>query len=77
MRARVLTGNQRKHLTCAWSDKFLYDGIDFPFEDQSFDLVVTRYALHHFPDIELFITERVNNLLFRKNGPMEGVSDEG
>ena len=28
-----------------------YDGIDFPFEDQSFDLVVARYALHHFPDI--------------------------
>ena len=160
-----------------------YDGIDFPFEDQSFDLVVTRYALHHFPDIghsigemsrvlkeggklfisdpcpnecdterfvddymrlkkdghirfyskdewislcgkrdlnfvdgfessirfprkkdtaygykevlakhnksviesydlaetdtELFITEHVNNLLFRKNRPMEGMSDEG
>ena len=160
-----------------------YDGIDFPFEDDSFDLVVTRYALHHFPDIghsigemsrvlkeggklfisdpcpnecdterfvddymrlkkdghikfytkdewkslcgkcdlnyvdgfessirfpkkkntaygyedvlakhnksviesynleetdtELFITERVNNLLFRKNGLMEGMSDEG
>ena len=160
-----------------------YDGIDFPFEDQSFDLVVARYALHHFPDIghsigemsrvlkeggklfisdpcpnecdterfvddymrlkkdghirfyskdewislcgkrdlnfvdgfessirfpkkkdtaygykevlakhdksviksydlaetdtELFITEHVNNLLFRKNRPMEGMSDEG
>ena len=34
-----------------------YDGIDFPFEDQSFDLVVTRYALHHFPDIEHSIGE--------------------
>jgi len=29
-----------------------YDGTDFPFEAESFDLVVTRYALHHFPDIE-------------------------
>lgn len=29
-----------------------YDGIDFPFEAASFDLVVSRYALHHFPDIE-------------------------
>ena len=47
-----------------------YDGIDFPFEDQSFDLVVTRYT-------ELLITEHVNNLLYRKNGPMEGMSDEG
>ena len=28
-------------------------------------------------DTELFITEHVNNLLFRKSGPMEGMSDEG
>lgn len=34
-----------------------YDGIDFPFEAESFDLVVTRYALHHFPDIEHSIGE--------------------
>ena len=34
-----------------------YDGIDFPFEAGSFDLVVTRYALHHFPDIEHSISE--------------------
>ena len=34
-----------------------YDGIDFPFEDDTFDLVVTRYALHHFPDIEHSIGE--------------------
>ena len=42
-----------------------YDGIDFPFEDDTFDLVVTRYALHHFPDIEHSIGE-VNRVL--KNG---------
>ena len=34
-----------------------YDGIDFPFEAGVFDLVVTRYALHHFPDIEHSISE--------------------
>ncbi len=34
-----------------------YDGIDFPFEDDSFDMVITRYALHHFPDIEHSISE--------------------
>lgn len=28
-----------------------YDGVTFPFADNSFDMVVTRYALHHFPDI--------------------------
>lgn len=28
-----------------------YDGIHFPFEEEYFDLVVTRYSLHHFPDI--------------------------
>ena len=34
-----------------------YDGIDFPFEAGTFDLVVTRYSLHHFPDIEHSIGE--------------------
>lgn len=28
-----------------------YDGMKFPFADQSFNLVITRYALHHFPSI--------------------------
>ena len=34
-----------------------YDGIDFPFDANFFDLIVTRYALHHFPDIEHSIGE--------------------
>ena len=34
-----------------------YDGIDFPFDAGSFDLIVTRYSLHHFPDIEHSIGE--------------------
>lgn len=29
-----------------------YDGISFPFENATFDLVITRYALHHFPAIQ-------------------------
>lgn len=29
-----------------------YDGMVFPFEDSTFDMVITRYALHHFPAIQ-------------------------
>ena len=28
-----------------------FDGIHYPFESQSFGLIITRYAFHHFPDI--------------------------
>ena len=28
-----------------------YDGIRLPFGDESIDVIYTRYALHHFPDI--------------------------
>ena len=49
-----------------------YDGIDFPFEAKFFDLVVTRYALHHFPDIEHSIKE-VSRVL--KNGGRLFISD--
>lgn len=49
-----------------------YDGIDFPFEYDTFDLVVTRYALHHFPDIEHSVGE-VSRVL--KNGGIFFISD--
>jgi ubiquinone/menaquinone biosynthesis C-methylase UbiE len=29
-----------------------YDGKNFPFLDNSIDIIITRYALHHFPNIE-------------------------
>ena len=29
-----------------------FDGLCYPFPAQSFDLIVTRYALHHFPQME-------------------------
>lgn len=29
-----------------------YNGINFPFEGNTFDCVLTRYALHHFPNID-------------------------
>lgn len=28
-----------------------YNGVDIPFEDNSFDCIVTRYAMHHFTEI--------------------------
>ena len=34
-----------------------YDGINFPFADSEFDMVISRYALHHFPDIQKSISE--------------------
>ena len=34
-----------------------YDGKVFPFEDDSFDVIVSRYCLHHFPDIEKIFGE--------------------
>ncbi|MGB4661673.1 MAG: class I SAM-dependent methyltransferase [Mobilitalea sp.] len=34
-----------------------YDGIDFPFEEETFDLIVVRFALHHFPDIKKAFAE--------------------
>lgn len=46
-----------------------YNGVDFPFNDNTFDLVVSRYALHHFPDIykslsEVFRVLTENGLFF-------------
>ena len=34
-----------------------YDGVNFPFADNEFDMVISRYALHHFPDIQKSISE--------------------
>lgn len=42
-----------------------YDGISFPFEKGSFDMVVSRYALHHFPDIHKSLSE-VHRVLSEK-----------
>ena len=34
-----------------------YNGIEFPFADGTFDMVITRYALHHFPVIQKTFSE--------------------
>ena len=40
----------------------VYDGMEFPFTDASFDLVVSRYALHHFPVIKRSVKEIFRSL---------------
>lgn len=30
----------------------VFDGLEYPFEAEKFDLIVTRYAFHHFPQVE-------------------------
>lgn len=34
-----------------------YEGMNFPLNNNTFDVVVTRYALHHFPDINFSFAE--------------------
>ena len=38
-------------------DFLIYDGINFPFEKDIFDIIVSRYAFHHFPLIEKSFNE--------------------
>jgi len=47
----ALDENRRKGETA--NVKFTdYNGINLPFESEFFNWVITRYALHHFPDIQ-------------------------
>lgn len=43
-----------------------FDGLKYPFVEESFDLIVTRYAFHHFPNVKEAICQ-INKLL-RKGG---------
>lgn len=45
-----------------------YDGRSYPFMDESIDTAVTRYALHHFPNIEESLKELYRVL--KKNGKL-------
>lgn len=65
---KTLEENQRKaELDRLTNLHFVnYDGIDFPFEDDSFDIVITRYALHHFPAI--YDTFGEISRVLKKNG---------
>ena len=34
-----------------------YDGIEFPFDNNTYDMVITRYALHHFSNLDKTFNE--------------------
>lgn len=57
-----------------------FDGLEYPFEPESIDLIVTRYAFHHFPDVEDSI--RQMHRILKKGGkvlisdPMGHSADE-
>ncbi|MDP4088785.1 MAG: class I SAM-dependent methyltransferase [Bacillota bacterium] len=49
---------ERSVVECLHNLNFVdYDGIELPFDDNTFDCIVTRYALHHFPDIKKTFSE--------------------
>lgn len=51
---RALDKNRKKALNDGLKNiSFVsYNGLTFPFADKVFDMVITRYALHHFPAIQ-------------------------
>ena len=58
-----------------------YDGLNFPFPDNTFDIVMTRYALHHFPEINNALKEisrvlKTNGILFLSD-PAPNDNDTG
>lgn len=44
----------------------IYNGIELPFENNSIDYIITRFALHHFPRIDKTISEF--NRVLKKDG---------
>ncbi len=58
-----------------------FDGLKYPFADESFDLIVSRYAFHHFPNVSDSIQQMYK--LLAKGGkvvisdPMRKKEDKG
>ncbi|MBE5877206.1 MAG: methyltransferase domain-containing protein [Lachnospiraceae bacterium] len=57
----------------------VFNGMEYPFEEESFDLIVTRYAFHHFPDVHSAI-QQMNRLLVQGgriliSDPMRNAND--
>lgn len=41
-----------------------FDGLKYPFAEESFDLIVTRHAFHHFPNV-IDTIQQINKLLVK------------
>ena len=57
-----------------------FDGIKYPFSDESVDLIVTRYAFHHFPDVVSAI-QQMNKIMVKGgkvlvSDPMRNENDD-
>ena len=44
----------------------VFDGLNIPFSVESVDLIVTRYAFHHFPNAENAVLQM--NKILQKGG---------
>jgi len=58
----------------------VFDGLKYPFADESFDLIVSRYAFHHFPNVVDAI-QQMNRILVKGgkvliSDPMRDEKDE-
>ncbi len=42
----------------------VFDGLTYPFSDEYVDLIVTRYAFHHFPDV-VNAVQQINRILVK------------
>lgn len=57
-----------------------FNGIDIPFNENYFSGIVTRYAFHHFPDADLFLSQARG--ILKENGyfvfsdPVKNVNDK-
>lgn len=42
----------------------VFDGLTYPFSDEYVDLIVTRYAFHHFPNV-VNAVQQINRILVK------------
>jgi len=58
----------------------IFVGLNYPFSDEKIDLIVTRYAFHHFPDV-INAVQQMNRILVKEgkvliSDPMKNEKDD-